>query len=262
MSDQIRSRTRQILVSLTTLTILMTVIFAGGGVARAAENKTFVLCYHSFLGNNRFPSDISMEEFRSQMEFFKSKGFRFVSFSDLISGTVTGTQNILVVIDDGNKSVYQAYREILKPMGIKPTLAIYPNIIGKKPYAMNWDQLKELSKDGCNIAAHGYYHELMNQKFYDKSKTDFTFEIVGSKETLEKNLGVKISSFVYPNGVRADITKKTLKDAGYKYAFTINWGSLLFPMNLNKDLLELPRYMIMKDNWKMISSAIVKASSK
>ncbi len=200
------------------------------------------------------------------MDYFQSKGFHFVSYSDLLHNKVTGTQNLLLVIDDGNQSVYPAYQEIFKPRHIKPILAIYPSIIGKKTYALTWNQLKELSKDGCDIAAHGYYHQLMNQKFYDKDKKGFLKEIYDSKETLENNLKKKITVFVYPNGVRAEITKKTLKEAGYSYAFTINWGPVLSPLSLNKDRYELPRYMIWRDhekeNWRMISSAILKASTK
>ena len=223
-----------------------------------------MLCYHTFLGNKRFGGDISMQEFRSQMDFFQSKGFHFISYADLLKGSVTGTQNLLLIIDDGNQSAYPAYKEILKPRHIKPMFAIYPSIIGKKSYALTWEQLEELSKDGCDIAAHGYYHELMNQKFYDKDKKGFLKEIYDSKETLEKKLNIKVTAYVYPNGVRCDIAKKTLKEAGYSYAFTINWGPILSPLSLNKDPYELPRYMIWRDhekeNWRMISGAILKAS--
>jgi peptidoglycan/xylan/chitin deacetylase (PgdA/CDA1 family) len=262
MTDQIVKRRIKLQAFVSTLIIFWLLCFAGWNDAIAADKKVFVLCYHSFLGNKPFPSDIPMEEFRSQMNFLKGKGFHFVSYSDLLKGTLTGTQNILIVIDDGNHSVLQAYQEVLKPLGIKPTLAIYPNIIGKKSYALTWDQLKGLVHEGCDIAAHGYYHELMNQKFYDSNKTEFIHEIVGSKEALQKMLGVKISAFVYPNGVRCDMTKKILKESGYSNAFTIQWGAVLSPLNLNRDLLELPRYMVLKGNWNMISSSIIKASSQ
>jgi peptidoglycan/xylan/chitin deacetylase (PgdA/CDA1 family) len=245
----------------TAALVLAALVLALPGSAPAAENRAYVLCYHSFLGN-KFPSDITMDEFRSQLEFMKSKGFTFITYTDLVKGTVTGSQNILVVIDDGNHSVLQAYHEILKPLGIKPLLAIYPNIISKKPYALTWEQLNALRKEGCEIAAHGYYHELMNEKFYNKDKKEFIHEITGSKATLEKMLpGAKVTAFVYPNGVRAEITKKILRESGYAYAFTIQWGAALSPLVENRDPLEIPRYMIMKGNWKMISSAILKSSA-
>jgi peptidoglycan/xylan/chitin deacetylase (PgdA/CDA1 family) len=234
----------------------------GWNCAHAAEQKVFVLCYHSFLGNKRFAGDVSMQELKRQMDFFKEKGFQFVSFPDILKGTVKGSHNILIVIDDGNESVYGAYHDIFKPRHIRPVLAIYPSIIGKKTYAMNWDQLKELSQDGCDIASHGYYHLLLNQKLYDKDKAAFMKEINGSKEILEKRLNLKVLAMVYPNGVRSDITKKFLKDAGYTCAFTIKWGTLLSPISANKDPYELPRFMLYQNNWGMISGAILKMAAE
>ena len=165
----------------------------------------------------------------------------------------------MISIDDGNKSVYTAYQEVFKPLHIKPLLGIYPNIIGKKDYAMTWSQLQELSKDGCDIAAHGYYHQLLNQKFYDENKDVFLKEIYGSKQLLESKLNIKITAFVYPDGIRSEIAKKTLKEAGYKYAFNILWGPVLCPISLNKDTYDLNRYMVCNNNWGMISNSIIKA---
>jgi peptidoglycan/xylan/chitin deacetylase (PgdA/CDA1 family) len=201
-----------------------------------------------------------MQELRGQMDFFKEKGFQFVSLSDILKGTVKGSHNILIVIDDGNESVYRAYYDIFKPRHIKPVLAIYPGIIGKKSYALTWEQLKRLSQDGCDIASHGFYHLHLNQKLYDQDKSAFIKEINGSKEFLEKKLDVKILAMAYPNGIQSEITRKTLKEAGYKCAFTIKWGALLYPLSANKDPFELPRYMIYQNNWGMISNSLVKAA--
>ncbi|HVN71465.1 MAG TPA: polysaccharide deacetylase family protein [Desulfomonilia bacterium] len=245
-----------------TLVLLSFFFYPGWRDVSAADQKAFVLCYHSFLGNKHFAGDVSLQDLRAQMDFFKNKGFHFASFADILKGTLTGTQNILIVIDDGNESVFKAYHDIFKPLHIIPILAIYPSIIGKKSYALTWDQLNELSQDGCDIASHGYYHLLMNDKLYLKDKTSFDREIYSSKKLLEEKLHKKVSIFVYPNGVRSDITKRTLKDAGYSYAFTITWGTLLSPMSLNKDPLELPRYMLYQNNWKMIESVILKASAE
>lgn len=266
MADRLRGKRFRVTVFTAALLAALTLFpapgFPASSRAAAAPGKVFVLCYHSFLGNGRFDHDVSIPELASQLDFLKGKGFSFVTFSELSKGTVTGTKNVLVVIDDGNQSVYQAYHEVFKPRNIRPMLAIYPNVIGKKSYALTWERLGELADGGCDIAAHGYYHMLMNQKYYDENREEFIHEITGPKEVLEKRLNRKITAFVYPNGVRADITKKILREAGYSYAFTINWGALLSPLALNKDLLELPRYMVLKGNWGMISGSIAKASGQ
>ena len=59
-----------------------------------------------------------------------------------------GDRNIMISIDDRNQTVYRAYHDVLKPLHIRPLLAIYPNIIGKRKYALTWEQLRELAADG------------------------------------------------------------------------------------------------------------------
>jgi peptidoglycan/xylan/chitin deacetylase (PgdA/CDA1 family) len=252
---------QRILIAAATFMVCCSLCLAGWHDAYGADRKVFALCYHSFLGNKRFAGDVSLQEFRSQVNSLRDKGFRFVSYQDILKGSITGSRNVFIVIDDGNKSVYQAYHEVLKPLNIRPMLAIYPSVIGKKPYTLTWEQLQELSK-GCDIASHGYYHLHLDQKLYEKDKDAFLKEIYLSKETLEKRLNCKVSVMVYPNGIRSDITKQTLKEAGYANAFTIVWGPLLSPLKLNKDPYELPRYMIYQDNWGMIANTILKASAE
>jgi peptidoglycan/xylan/chitin deacetylase (PgdA/CDA1 family) len=226
--------------------------------ATAAQGTVSVLVYHSFLGDKPFPSDISMQELKSQLDTLKGHGYRFVTLSDIIAGAVQGPKNILVSIDDGNQSVYQAYHEVFKPRGIKPLLCIYPNIIGKKAYALTWENLGELARAGCDIATHGFYHFPLNQKAYATDAKAFRKEIFLSREVLEKRLNKKVLAFAYPNGVNAPITKQVLQEAGYACAFTVVWGPVLCPLERNPDRFALGRYMIYKNNWDMIRNTIFK----
>ena len=41
-------------------------------------------------------------------------------------------------------------------------------------------------------------------------------------------------------------------DAGYRYAFTVNWGTLKVPLEMNANPYELPRYMLVRGNWKNV----------
>ncbi len=209
----------------------------------SAQAELYVLCYHSFLGRPGVPYDFSIEELKAHLHYFKQRGFTFVSYRDLLSGNITGKKNILVTIDDGNHSVYKAYHEVFKPMGIKPLLSIYPNIIGKKEYAMNWSQLKSLASDGCDIAAHGYFHLKLNKQLYQEKRSDFLQEINKSKKILEEKLGITITSFVYPFGLAIEETEKALRDAGYTTGFTIVSKPVRLPLSANGNPYKLPRFM-------------------
>jgi peptidoglycan/xylan/chitin deacetylase (PgdA/CDA1 family) len=225
------------------------------------QAKVSVICYHTFLGKSKIATDVSIEDLFKQMKLLKNQGFRFVTINELAQGKVKGNKNIFITIDDGNRSILEANKKVFRPMGIKPMLGIYPNIIGKKDYALNWDELKSLSDEGFSIASHGYYHLLLNEKQFIKDEKAFKDEIFKSKKVLEEKLGKKIEVFFYPNGVRSESAKKMLRQAGYKYAFTIVWGEIFVPLDAKNDPLELPRYMI-SGNFDQISSILLRNSSR
>lgn len=216
------------------------------------EAKVHVLIYHTFLGREKIPTDFSIDQFREQMLILKKNGFTFVSYADVARGRVSGDRNIMISIDDGNQTVYRAYHDVLKPLHIRPLLAIYPNIIGKRKYALTWEQLRELAADGCDIAAHGFFHLHVNDKLYATNRRAFHDEIFKSKRVLEEKLNRKITVFAYPSGEKSEKAEQMIREAGYSYAFTINWGVLRVPLSENSNPYLLPRYMIEKQNWKSV----------
>ena len=248
----------RILLAVFFLTMLLILSLTDPPACRAqnANNgSVFALCYHSFLGKEKIPTDVSIHELKDQFDYLIKNGFQFVTLSQIEKGLIKGQKNILITIDDGNHSILEANEKVFKPMGIKPLLGIYPNIIGKKDYALNWKELKKLSDEGFDIASHGYYHLLLNDKLYNSDKKAFINEIFKSKKMLCEKLGRNVEVFIYANGVRSVPAKKLLKEAGYKYAFTIVWGQVNLPLNSNVDPYELHRYMISR-NFKEISSVI------
>jgi peptidoglycan/xylan/chitin deacetylase (PgdA/CDA1 family) len=217
----------------------------------------YVLCYHAFL-EKKDPYSFTNAQFKDQLERLKNNGFKFVTFEDIINDRISGNKNILISIDDGNKSVYQAYFEIMKPMGIKPLLGIYPAIISKTDYAMTWEQLQELSNDGCYIAAHGYHHMYLSEKYYQSDQAGFKKEIYLSKKVLEEKLNRKIETMVYPFGTYSDIAISELKNAGYKYGMTIVAKMEAIPIN---DHFLINRYLMTKPAEKDIIARISKQAN-
>ncbi|OHD66236.1 MAG: hypothetical protein A2176_06380 [Spirochaetes bacterium RBG_13_51_14] len=218
-----------------------------------------VLCYHSFLDKKKKdPFSFTLDELSSQVEQLKNEGFRFVSISDVMDRRIRGSRNVLITVDDGNRSVIEAYNTVFRPNGIRPLLGIYPNIIGKKKYALTWEELDALANSGCDIAAHGYFHLKLNQELYDNNPRYFKREIYESKKVLEEKLNRTISVFVYPFGLRSDMAIRMLRDAGYRYAFTINGGIIDMPVfGFNEGVYELPRYMVTRTSWNYCFSRVM-----
>ncbi|MEK6793286.1 MAG: polysaccharide deacetylase family protein [Spirochaetota bacterium] len=223
----------------------------------AASNTVFILCYHSFIGQaSKSYTDIPLADFRAQMNEIASAGFRFVSYPDITNGSVSGRTNVLITIDDGYRTLITAYTNVLRPLGVRPVLAIYPGIIGVGSAFLTWGELKALADDGCTIASHGYDHERVNNDLFITLPQVFSNEIFRSKRVLEKRLGVPVELFVYPYGIRSPVTVSHVRAAGYKNAFTIIRGPVKIPLSSNPDNLQIYRYMIIRDkkDWAWIMS--------
>jgi peptidoglycan/xylan/chitin deacetylase (PgdA/CDA1 family) len=217
--------------------------------------SVFILCFHTFLGisGSNSAMDFSLPETRKIISEFQANGFTFVQFSDIVSGNIKGTKNILISIDDGNHSVYEAYKLVFKPLGIKPLFAIYPAIISRQKYALTWDQLKEFRKDGCEIGVHGYYHLFITDKLYATDKSAFMKEIYTSKQEMEKGLGEPVDLFVYPFGAYSPVTVENLTKAGYTYAFSLVQPSMTLSSPPAKEYTYyLPRFLMTKSKTKAI----------
>ncbi len=102
---------------------------------------------------------------------------------------------------------------------------------------MNWEQIRALAASGMEIGSHTVNHPILSRI----GEKEVRFEIAESKARLEKELRQKVTSFCYPNGKRGDfskVTKKILKEAGYRNAVTTEIGY----MTAESDYFEIPRF--------------------
>jgi peptidoglycan/xylan/chitin deacetylase (PgdA/CDA1 family) len=197
-------------------------------------------------------SDFSKDEFQKQIQDINDLGYKFVSMDDIIKNKITGKKNVLITVDDGNKSILNVYNSVMVHYDIKPVLFIYPAFIGRMTYALTFPQLKEMMAQGTTIGAHGYNHLYVNQNLYNSDIEAFKREIYRSKSSLENNLGVKINVYAYPYGSYSPITMQHVRNAGFDYAFTLIQQPLLVPLSQNPNPYELPRYMVTRSSWNAI----------
>jgi len=85
--------------------------------------------------------------------------------------------------------------------------------------SLTWAQLKALTADRIDVGAHTRSHPILSRV----SSEQLRDEIRGCKEDIERNLGLPVTHFAYPNGTREDYTSETIKEvsrAGYQAAVT------------------------------------------
>ena len=105
-------------------------------------------------------------------------------------------------------------------------------------------------KNFVNFQSHSLYHPILPKCNIEIAKQ----EINESKNKLEKDYGLKINVFSYPNGEYSDRDIELVKNAGYECAITVDFGF----NTINSDLYRLKRLSV-NDPWN-INELIVKAS--
>lgn len=221
-------------------------LFASTAVLRlSAEGDVIILDYHSFLGSGRSSLDYSLADMGAQLDHMRELGYKFVTLDDAIAGRVQGTANIAITIDDGNRSDYEAYKRVFEERGIKPELFIYPFVVGRTTFALMPEQLQELARDGCGVGAHGFFHEYMSAKAYERDPGKVMIEVKRPAPALRKLLGRRPQLFAYPFGYGCPPVEEALREAGYEWAFTA--GDTIVPVDFSDPKLDhyaVPRTIV------------------
>ena len=224
---------------------------------KSYKNNVFILCFHTFLGTGTSSLDFSHDEMRDIINQITDLGYTFVKLEDAVKGAIRGKNNVVITIDDGNHSVYNAFFEVFKPLGIKPDLFIPPALIYHEKFYMKWDQLRTLQTEGCGIMAHGYSHRYVTPHAYKNNKRDALREIQKPAQYLTKELQTWSNFMGYPYGVSATEIRVLTKEEGYTWAFNAN--EKIVPVNFEDPQLDhyaVPRTIIYRWNLKSVLQAL------
>src|SRR5262249_2782957 len=154
-------------------------------------------------------------------------------------------RSVVIVADDGHRSVYTDLFPLMKRYRIPVTLFIYPSAISNASYAMTWEQLAEMKASGlADIQSHTFWHpnfKLDKKKLapaaYEKLVQD---QLVKSKAVLEQKFGGKVDLLAWPFGIHDAELEQAAQAAGYVAAFTIDRR----PVTRTEKLMALPRFIV------------------
>jgi Predicted xylanase/chitin deacetylase len=224
------------------------------GLAEAARpfdlrDRAFILCWHTFLGKKSLNTDFSIDELNAQLDELLALGYRFIDLDDAIFGRIEGSMNLVATIDDGHRTITEAYEKAFAKRGIKPALLVYPAVIDDSPYFMKSSALQRILDTGCELGAHGFYHLYVTEKLYRSDKASFNKEIYKAKSSLERMTSRSVFIYCYPFGAYDQITKDEVARAGYAFALAVKPGFIYADSRLN-DNYALPRTVVLRDGWK------------
>ena len=194
--------------------------------------------YHRFE-ENKYPStNIRIEDFKKHIEIINNEGLNFITLENFLENfdKKKNERYILLTIDDAFLSFYNQAWPFLKKNKIPFILFVSTREVGKNGY-MNWDQIREISKEAfVHIGHHSHSHEYLIDEDIELIKKD----LLTANQIFTKELGKVSKVFSYPFGEYSINFKKLVKNLGFSHAFGQHSGVI----DNTKDLYELPRFPI------------------
>jgi peptidoglycan/xylan/chitin deacetylase (PgdA/CDA1 family) len=209
-----------------------------------------ILLYHRFGPVVADSMTVTTAVFESQLKYLGNNGYTVIPLKQLVDyylgkGPRPPRRSVVIVADDGHKSVFTDMFPLVKKYRIPVTLFIYPSAISHASYAMTWEQLRELKKSGLfDFQSHSYWHPNFKKEKKRLSPAEYEkfvdMQLKKSKERIEKELNVKVTMLSWPFGIYDDHLIRKATSAGYVAAFSIERRHT----SGSDNIMTLPRYII------------------
>jgi peptidoglycan/xylan/chitin deacetylase (PgdA/CDA1 family) len=217
------------------------------GAESANSGRVAVLALHA-LAPARREMAVRPERFREQVLALKQAGWRCLPLDEFLrvmsGGAPPGVPSVAFTFDDGYRSVYEHALPVLAEAGFHATVFLTVDFLDGKirpPWRsthpalvaeytveaehfqpMEWRQARELAASRAfRIGSHSLSHPLMGRL---DAKTAAR-ELRDSRGAIEDRLGIAVTAFSYPYGVRrygaySEATERLVREAGYECSFS------------------------------------------
>jgi len=224
-----------------------------------------VLCYHRFGPTVPDSMTVTTRGFTEQLQWLKDSGYTVIPLKTLVSylrgeGPAPPAKSVVITADDGHKSVFTEMLPIVQKFQIPVTLFLYPSCISNRyaPYAMTWEQLKELQQTGLfDMQGHTFWHPNFKREKKKLKPEEYQklvqTQLSKSKNVLEKKLGTKIEYLAWPYGIYDDYLESEAQKAGYVAAFSIDRRNA----DKSEKIMSQPRYLMQNGDGVKGFAAIV-----
>jgi len=222
-----------------------------------------ILLYHRFGPVASDSMTVTTILFESHLKYLRDNGFQVIPLRELVDYYLgkrgaPPPHSVVITVDDGHISVYRDMFPLVKRYHSPATLFIYPSAISNAPYAMTWDQLRELKETGVfDLQSHTFWHP--NFKKEKKRLTPAEYEnlvnmqLRKSREKLEKELNVKVDMLAWPFGIYDEDLIHRAKEAGYVATYTME----RHPASTLDKVMALPRYLMTNgDTARMLTTIL------
>lgn len=209
-------------------------------------DTALVLTYHA-IESGPPPLCLGPEPFASHLDRLVGEGASTLTVSQLAAALRRGElppRAVAITFDDGAASVARVAAPLLAERGLTATLFCVAGHLGG---SSDWptqparaptyslaavEDLRDLAAAGFEIGSHGLAHAPLDTAGEDVLRR----ELVASRQALEDAVGVEVTSFAYPYGVRSRAARDLARTV-YRAAV----GTELALVRRGADPLDLPR---------------------
>ncbi|SFI09357.1 polysaccharide deacetylase family protein [Selenomonas caprae] len=209
--------------------VLLAVLLAGIGgclyLMHGAADSVPVLNYHQINDRDENALTVHTDQFETQMKYLADNGYHTITPDEMISAWDEGRplpdKPVIITFDDGYADNYRNAFPILEKYNLRGTIFLISDYVSTYPNYLTWSQAAEMQESGLiNFESHTLSHAQL-----DSTSPEETWnQLDGSKKALEWKLGKTINFLAYPCGSYDEELQQRVKDAGYKGAFTVNYG--------------------------------------
>ncbi len=188
-----------------------------------------VLVYHRFDPKTPASTTVTTASLESQLAYLSDHGYTIVRLRQVVELVLHQTPAVAnpavaITVDDDHRSVYTVLYPILKQRHIAVTLFIYPSAISNSPYALTWEQLKEMKASGfVDIQSHTYWHPDFRKEKGRRPAADYAMfvdaQLVRSRTRLDAELGTHVDLLAWPYSIVDKDLETAARRAGYRAAF-------------------------------------------
>lgn len=188
-----------------------------------------ILAYHRFDPTTPASTTVTTATLESQLAFLADHHYTIIPLSSVVDIVLrksppATTPVIAITVDDGHRSVYTVLFPIIKQRRIPVTLFLYPSAISNAPYALTWEQIKEMRASGLvDIQSHTYWHPNFRKEKARRTPADYaafvSSQLIRSRTKLDAELGTHITLMAWPYGILDPGLEAAAAQAGYAAAF-------------------------------------------
>lgn len=176
------------------------------------EPRELALAYHT-IGDSRQKYahiNTSLDAFKNHINYLKKRGYSFHRFSDTLKPGAE--KRVYLYFDDGFRTVLEQVVPYLRKERIPATLFVTTDYIDDKnaDEYLRWEEVKSMT-DIFEIGSHSKRHIKLNKVSLEKARE----EMKNSKDIIERNLGVSVTSFSYPKGRSSRELEALAHELGY-----------------------------------------------